>query len=885
MAKILDSVWIKIGMLVDSTGLRKLDGSMDRLGSRIGGVAAGLTTVATLFAGLGAAAYSAGAASEKAFTRLETQIGLTTEQATRARRELRGMSRVSGAPLANLANAYFALESAGLGAAKSMQITELAAKGATAQYGASSDIAELLSRSSTLYPDMDPRRAMDQFAAAITYGNIPNAAELTRTAPRILLMSQALGISFGEAMSALSSLSLVMPNVTEAVTSLRGVLSEMMNPTAQARKIFEDYGITVEQVRKIIDERGIIKGIQWLYEAIGRNDEALAKIIERTEGYNAALAFVGPNAQRFVQIQDEVTRANGNLAEAFDRELMSPTTQITITMNKLTLALEDVWNKGFGPIVVQLTKLPEHVMLAVAAFAALQAVLVVFTMGGSAGVFGSMFKLLKLLIQLFRIKTYVLIVNKIAMVANFIVMRLLIGSIWGLIRVLYLAIAALVRFTATVVRHLVVGAAKLTLWIAQTVAIVAWRIAVLAARTALLLFRAVTILAIAATKAWALAVLLVRSALLRVVLAQLAAIAVSILHRAAIIAATIAIVAWRVAVWLARSALLRWTLAKIAHIVVAAAHRAAMIAATIAIVAWRVAALAANIALVRWTASKIANIVAAIAHRAAIVATTAATWLGTAATWAVTAATWAWNAAMTVGRGLVVLLGLGALLLSGKLSIATVALLAAKAAVWLLNLALYAIPIIGWIGALVAVGIALYIFRDQVLSVVRFVLGWLKSNWPLLLWILMGPFSLIYWALWKKRDQIVGVFQSIWEGAVHWFGQIASFVGRVFGWIGDRFAQVFGPIQQVVGGLGQLFGNIPGIGAFGNQGVRAGLSSVPVGAAITAAAPVQSSVRVDNINVNLEHGDSAEIAANVGGAIEDTARNVAVTASAGTPLR
>ena len=53
--------------------------------------------------------------------------------------------------------------------------------------------------------------------------------------------------------------------------------------------------------------------------------------------------------------------------------------------------------------------------------------------------------------------------------------------------------------------------------------------------------------------------------------------------------------------------------------------------------------------------------------------------------------------------------------------------------------------------------------------------------------------------------------------------------------------------------------------------------SVPVGASFGVPAPVQSSVRVDNINVNVEHGDSAEIAANVGSALTDEARNISTT--------
>ena len=786
MPKILDSFWIKVGYFVDTHGLNDADRVMSGLGSRIGGIAAGLTTVATLAAGLGAAAYSAGSAAEQAFTRLQTQIGLTADQSARARTALRGYSRETGQSLANLAEGYFALESAGLGAAKSMEITEIAARAAAAQFGAGSDISRLLGGVLTVYPDLQAEKAADQFAAAIRYGNIKSAGELATAIPTLLSMTDPLGVTFGETLAAVASLTLVFPDATRAVTGLRGVLNEFLNPTAQARDVLAEFGLTADDLRATLDEQGIIKTLQWLWEVIGQDAETMAKLIERSEGLQAALTLVGAQAERFVEIEKGVINASGLVNEAFEIQSETATTKLSIAMNKLSLRLEAVWHQMAGVVDV-ITSLPDTVLLLLAAMTALQAVLIVFTTGGGGGILGIMFKSLLWVARGFFIDTAATNVNTAAKIRNFIAQRLLFGWV---IRAIFSRKASAVA-TAT---DTAATAASTTATTADT-----------AARRG---FIATTFGAIAAT--------------------------------------------------------------------------------------------------VRWTFSKIVDIAVSTAHRTAIIATTAATWAAAAAKTAVTVATWAWNVALAAGRGLLVLTSVAAVFLSGTLAGTTIAMLAAKAAVWLLNFALYAMPIIGWIGLLVAAILALVVFRKQVLAVVKFLLGWLRENWPLILFPFTGPFAIILRVIWgfrsqilsifqsllqdllsflrrvwpwliapllgplgvflhvlfRFRDNVLGVFKAIWSGATSWIGKIGDYLGRVAWWVG------LGPSPSERARLAA-----PGVGA------------VPVGAAGVAGGGSTSSVNIDSVNVNVEHGDAAEIAANMSNAISEEARNLAVTSTAGQPLR
>lgn len=121
------------------------------------------------------------------------------------------------------------------------------------------------------------------------------------------------------------------------------------------------------------------------------------------------------------------------------------------------------------------------------------------------------------------------------------------------------------------------------------------------------------------------------------------------------------------------------------------------------------------------------------------------------------------------------------------------------AAQWLLNAALYANPIVlivvgvlALIGALVAAGYAVYRFRGAILGGLKKAWEWVKKNWPLLLAILGGPFTLAIALVWRFRDQIVGALQGLWE----WINGLNLFNA------GIAFIQSFiDGVQRMVGNL------------------------------------------------------------------------------------
>ena len=118
------------------------------------------------------------------------------------------------------------------------------------------------------------------------------------------------------------------------------------------------------------------------------------------------------------------------------------------------------------------------------------------------------------------------------------------------------------------------------------------------------------------------------------------------------------------------------------------------------------------------------------------------------------------------------------------------------AAQWALNVALTANPIgliivgiAALIAILVAVGYAVWRFRDEIVDAFQFVLGWVRDNWPLLLAILTGPFGLAVYAIIRYKDQIIGIvtdlvdkIKEIWPDSL---GDVLGGVGNAVGKVGN----------------------------------------------------------------------------------------------------
>ena len=237
------------------------------------------------------------------------------------------------------------------------------------------------------------------------------------------------------------------------------------------------------------------------------------------------------------------------------------------------------------------------------------------------------------------------------------------------------------------------------------------------------------------------------------------------------------------------------------------------------------------------------------------------------------------------------------------------ALAAFTAGVWASTVALLANPIgliviaiVALIAALVAAGFAIFKFRDQILDALKTAFNWIKSNWPLLLGMLLGPFGIAAALIFKFRDDVVGAFvwikdqvMAAWEAMVQFildkFDQVKDLPGQLLdaipgggaikkasNWFfGQEGGVVPGPIGQPVpaivhGGEWVLPTDVTRF--LEGLGGRTPLpvANVPIGYPNFPLAPSagtrtivnHTTVNLDNITVHVERGDADEIATSVG---------------------
>jgi hypothetical protein len=129
-------------------------------------------------------------------------------------------------------------------------------------------------------------------------------------------------------------------------------------------------------------------------------------------------------------------------------------------------------------------------------------------------------------------------------------------------------------------------------------------------------------------------------------------------------------------------------------------------------------------------------------------------------------------------------------------------------------------PILLIIAGVVAVGVAIYELWTHwdtiwgwIKGAAEAVWNWIKSNWPLLLGILLGPIGLVVGEMVKHWDAIKNGFSGVWD-------TIKSGATDAYHWVGDRVSDIVNFLMSIpskIAGLGgkifhEIVSQIPGSG-------------------------------------------------------------------------
>jgi len=214
---------------------------------------------------LAAAAASAklGTSFDHTLTKMNTLVGVSRKEIVAFRKDILALAPAVGRGPVELADALFAITSAGQRGAQAMDTLNKAAKASAIGLGDTRVVALAATAAVQAYgkANMDSTRALEVLIGTIEKGNL-EASALAPVLGRVIGIAAELGVAFEDLGAFIATFTLLGVEADEAATSLRGVLAAIQKPTPDAEEAFIALGTSIEQVRREIKENGFIVTFQ-----------------------------------------------------------------------------------------------------------------------------------------------------------------------------------------------------------------------------------------------------------------------------------------------------------------------------------------------------------------------------------------------------------------------------------------------------------------------------------------------------------------------------------------------------------------------------------------------------------------------------------------------
>lgn len=304
----------------------------------------------------GAGAATAAASYQREFSKITGLVGIAAEEVDKMAKSTLNLAGATATAPQELAEAMFVVTSAGLRGSEALDTLELAAKGAAAGMGETADIARAVAAATNAYgvETLSVAKANDILAATARAGNF-EVSGLSAAIGRVLPVSAQLGLSFEEVGGAIALLTRGGLSAAESITAVRAILSALLSPTEAASKALAEVGLSMEDVKRTLQQQGLQAALEQLYDAVGRNDEAFAKLIGSQEAVGSAFTIIGASADEVQQTFGAVADSTGVLQEAFDSTADTAAFKFQAAMQELKVALITLGNELL-PVVAKLAE-------------------------------------------------------------------------------------------------------------------------------------------------------------------------------------------------------------------------------------------------------------------------------------------------------------------------------------------------------------------------------------------------------------------------------------------------------------------------------------------------------------------------------------------------
>jgi TP901 family phage tail tape measure protein len=265
---------------------------------------------------------------DQSLTHIKGLVGASQQQTDAWSKQLLDMAPKVGKAPKELADALYFVTSSGVDAADAMGVVKVSAEAAASGLGQTETVADAVTSAMNAYgpKTLSAAAATDVLVATVREGK-GEPEQLAGALGRVIAPAQAMGITFGQVGGAVAALSLIMPDVSEDVTGLRGILTAISAPGDKATETLHQFGLSMEGIQETIRTKGLLAGLTEITTATKGNQAALHAIFPDVRAFNAMQILTGANLEKNKGIIDRVTKSTGSLDKAFGEVSKDPTQQ------------------------------------------------------------------------------------------------------------------------------------------------------------------------------------------------------------------------------------------------------------------------------------------------------------------------------------------------------------------------------------------------------------------------------------------------------------------------------------------------------------------------------------------------------------------------------
>ena len=333
-----------------------------------------ITRAATVVIGaLGAGAFNVGAAEERSFLNLQTQLDDTEEKMNELKDVAKGVSKETNRPLKDLGDAIFAIRSGGQKGAAGLDILNQSAKAAAAGLGKTRPIGLLAASAVNAYGEaaLSGSDAVDKLLAIVQSGNI-EASTLAEPMTKLLSIGPGLGVTFDELGASVAAYTQLIGNASQAVTGVQQALSALQKPTGEAEVFFTNAYGSIQNMHKAIREDGFLNVLQRLHESVDGDAVAMGRMFSSVEALGFVTDVTTLRTEKYTEALDNITNSVGKVNKGFDIYANSSVAQADEASNNLRLALSSLYNNVLAPLLQLFGKLPSAIQTIVLGMGAMQ---------------------------------------------------------------------------------------------------------------------------------------------------------------------------------------------------------------------------------------------------------------------------------------------------------------------------------------------------------------------------------------------------------------------------------------------------------------------------------------------------------------------------------